>query len=84
MHFCYSHIIHSPSSTEIVTCDLIFSIASFVAKSASNAVQQSIKAVNPKGEVINTVGSGDSTVAGMVAGLATGLLLFTPHQVQKS
>lgn len=35
--------------------------------------QQSIKAVNPKGEVINTVGSGDSTVAGMVAGLATGL-----------
>lgn len=35
--------------------------------------QQSIKAVNPKGEVINTVGSGDSTVAGMVAGLTTGL-----------
>ena len=35
--------------------------------------QQSIKAVNPTGEVINTVGSGDSTVAGMVAGLATGL-----------
>ncbi|COS25976.1 fructose-1-phosphate kinase [Streptococcus pneumoniae] len=35
--------------------------------------QQSIKAVNPKGKVINTVGSGDSTVAGMVAGLATGL-----------
>lgn len=35
--------------------------------------QQSIKAVNPKGKVINTVGSGDSMVAGMVAGLATGL-----------
>ena len=35
--------------------------------------QQSIKAVNPKGKVINTVGSGDSTVAGIVAGLATGL-----------
>ena len=35
--------------------------------------QQSIKAVNPKGKVINTVGSGDSTVAGMVAGLVTGL-----------
>ena len=30
---------------------------------------QSIKAVNPQGKVINTVGSGDSTVAGMVAGL---------------
>lgn len=35
--------------------------------------QQSIKAVNPQGKVINTVGSGDSTVAGMVAGLESGL-----------
>ena len=34
---------------------------------------QSIKAVNPQGKVINTVGSGDSTVAGMVAGLESGL-----------
>ena len=30
---------------------------------------RSIKAQNPKGQVVNTVGSGDSTVAGMVAGL---------------
>lgn len=35
--------------------------------------KQSIKAVNPTGKVVNTVGSGDSTVAGMVAGLAAGL-----------
>lgn len=35
--------------------------------------ERSIKAVNPQGKVVNTVGSGDSTVAGMVAGLATGL-----------
>lgn len=35
--------------------------------------QQSIKAVNPQGKVVNTVGSGDSTVAGMVAGLESGL-----------
>ena len=35
--------------------------------------KQSIKAVNPQGQVVNTVGSGDSTVAGMVAGLASGL-----------
>ena len=35
--------------------------------------QQSIKVVNPHGKVVNTVGSGDSTVAGMVAGLASGL-----------
>ena len=35
--------------------------------------QQSIKAVNPQGKVINTVGSGDSTVAGMVEGLESGL-----------
>ena len=36
---------------------------------------RSIKAQNPKGEVVNTVGSGDSTVAGMVAGLELGLSL---------
>ncbi|MBX5319365.1 1-phosphofructokinase [Staphylococcus caprae] len=35
--------------------------------------KQSIKAVNPQGQVVNTVGSGDSTVAGMVAGLTSGL-----------
>lgn len=35
--------------------------------------KHSIKAQNPKGKVINTVGSGDSTVAGMVAGLSNGL-----------
>ena len=35
---------------------------------------RSIKAQNPKGEVVNT-GSGDSTVAGMVAGLESGLSL---------
>ena len=29
--------------------------------------------MNPQGQVVNTVGSGDSTVAGMVAGLASGL-----------
>ena len=34
---------------------------------------QSIKAVNPQGHVVNTVGSGDSTVAGMVAGVSMGL-----------
>ena len=34
---------------------------------------QSIKAVNPQGHVVNTVGSGDSTVAGMVAGLSMDL-----------
>lgn len=34
--------------------------------------QQSFKATVPKGKVINTVGSGDSTVAGMVAGLTSG------------
>ncbi|MCE5096701.1 1-phosphofructokinase [Staphylococcus devriesei] len=37
--------------------------------------QRSIKAQNPQGKVINTVGSGDSTVAGMVAGLEAGLSL---------
>lgn len=37
--------------------------------------ERSIKAQNPKGTVINTVGSGDSTVAGMVAGLESGLTL---------
>ncbi|MCI2922338.1 1-phosphofructokinase [Staphylococcus hominis] len=36
---------------------------------------RSIKAQNPKGKVVNTVGSGDSTVAGMVAGLELGLSL---------
>ena len=36
---------------------------------------RNIKAQNPKGEVVNTVGSGDSTVAGMVAGLESGLSL---------
>ncbi|PTE68682.1 1-phosphofructokinase [Staphylococcus devriesei] len=36
---------------------------------------RSIKAQNPQGKVINTVGSGDSTVAGMVAGLEAGLSL---------
>lgn len=35
--------------------------------------ERSIKAQNPKGQVVNTVGSGDSTVAGMVAGLESGL-----------
>ncbi|BCU51647.1 tagatose-6-phosphate kinase [Staphylococcus auricularis] len=34
---------------------------------------QSLKATIPKGQVVNTVGSGDSTVAGMVAGLDAGL-----------
>ena len=29
--------------------------------------------MNPQGHVVNTVGSGDSTVAGMVAGLSMGL-----------
>lgn len=37
--------------------------------------KRSIKAQNPKGQVVNTVGSGDSTVAGMVAGLESGLSL---------
>ncbi|MEM5397200.1 1-phosphofructokinase [Staphylococcus gallinarum] len=35
--------------------------------------KQSFKAIVPNGQVINTVGSGDSTVAGMVAGLENGL-----------
>lgn len=35
--------------------------------------QQSFKAIVPNGHVVNTVGSGDSTVAGMVAGLEAGL-----------
>ena len=34
--------------------------------------KKSSKATVPKGKVINTVGSGDSTVAGMVAGLTSG------------
>ncbi|WP_436860079.1 1-phosphofructokinase [Staphylococcus caeli] len=34
---------------------------------------QSYKATVPNGQVVNTVGSGDSTVAGMVAGLVSGL-----------
>ena len=42
--------------------------------------KQSIKAVNPKGKVINTVGSGDSTVAGMVAGLSQGLSIEQAFQ----
>ncbi|MCJ1656946.1 1-phosphofructokinase [Staphylococcus sp. NRL 16/872] len=42
--------------------------------------QRSIKAQNPKGQVVNTVGSGDSTVAGMVAGLETGLSLEDAFQ----
>ena len=29
--------------------------------------------MNPQGHVVNTVGSGDSTVAGMVAGVSMGL-----------
>ena len=36
---------------------------------------QSLKATVPNGNVINTVGSGDSTVAGMVAGLNQGLAI---------
>lgn len=36
---------------------------------------RSIKAQNPQGKVINTVGSGDSTVAGMVAGIEAELSL---------
>ena len=32
-----------------------------------------LKATVPNGKVVNTVGSGDSTVAGMVAGLEAGL-----------
>lgn len=35
--------------------------------------EQSYKAIVPNGDVVNTVGSGDSTVAGMVAGLENGL-----------
>lgn len=42
--------------------------------------EKSIKAVNPQGEVVNTVGSGDSTVAGMVAGIASGLTIETSFQ----
>lgn len=41
---------------------------------------RSIKAQNPKGQVVNTVGSGDSTVAGMVAGLESGLSLEDSFQ----
>lgn len=41
---------------------------------------RSIKAQNPKGQVVNTVGSGDSTVAGMVAGLESGLSLEDAFQ----
>jgi len=37
--------------------------------------EQCLKATVPKGQVVNTVGSGDSTVAGMVAGLTNGLSL---------
>lgn len=33
------------------------------------------KAEVPSGKVVNTVGSGDSTVAGMIAGIARGLSL---------
>ncbi|UDI78901.1 1-phosphofructokinase [Staphylococcus taiwanensis] len=42
--------------------------------------ERSIKAQNPKGQVVNTVGSGDSTVAGMVAGLESGLSLEDAFQ----
>ncbi|MCI2773683.1 1-phosphofructokinase [Staphylococcus petrasii] len=42
--------------------------------------KRSIKAQNPKGQVVNTVGSGDSTVAGMVAGLESGLSLEEAFQ----
>lgn len=35
--------------------------------------KHSLKASVPHGQVVNTVGSGDSTVAGMIAGLETGL-----------
>ncbi|ARH74152.1 TPA: 1-phosphofructokinase [Staphylococcus aureus] len=40
----------------------------------------SIKAVNPQGKVVNTVGSGDSTVAGMAAGIASGLTIEKAFQ----
>ncbi|HGZ9303883.1 TPA: 1-phosphofructokinase [Staphylococcus aureus] len=40
----------------------------------------SIKAVNPQEKVVNTVGSGDSTVAGMVAGIASGLTIEKAFQ----
>ncbi|HDG4099879.1 TPA: 1-phosphofructokinase [Staphylococcus aureus] len=40
----------------------------------------SIKAVNPQGKVVNTVGSGDSTVAGMVAGIASVLTIEKAFQ----
>ncbi|HDF5555294.1 TPA: 1-phosphofructokinase [Staphylococcus aureus] len=40
----------------------------------------SIKAVNPQGKVVNTVGSGDSTVAGMVAGIASCLTIEKAFQ----
>lgn len=33
----------------------------------------SYKAIVPNGQVVNTVGSGDSTVAGMIAGISSGL-----------
>ncbi|GKS20544.1 TPA: 1-phosphofructokinase [Staphylococcus argenteus] len=42
--------------------------------------EKSIEAVNPQGKVVNTVGSGDSTVAGMVAGIASGLTIETAFQ----
>ena len=34
-----------------------------------------MKASVPLGQAVNTVGSGDSTVAGMIAGLETGLTI---------
>lgn len=37
--------------------------------------KHSLKASVPHGQVVNTVGSGDSTVAGMIAGLETGLTI---------
>ncbi|MBA1354736.1 MULTISPECIES: 1-phosphofructokinase [Staphylococcus] len=37
--------------------------------------KHSLKASVPLGQVVNTVGSGDSTVAGMIAGLETGLTI---------
>ena len=37
--------------------------------------KHSLKASVPLGRVVNTVGSGDSTVAGMIAGLETGLTI---------
>ena len=37
--------------------------------------KHSLKASVPLGQAVNTVGSGDSTVAGMIAGLETGLTI---------